>query len=117
MEVDEGPAAVALIDGGVCLDEVCQEEAPGLEAAVQGADDAQGDRGAAAEAEGVADGNDPVADSDGIGVREGEAWEGLIGVQLEDGEVGGLVVADDLGVDRSPQSVVTMMRWASRMTW
>ena len=59
IQIDERAAGVAGIDGGVGLDEGL-ELASGDDVAALGADDSGGDGGL--EAEGAADGEDPVTD-------------------------------------------------------
>ena len=54
----KGLLLLPLLDEGSC------------DGAVEGADDADGDRGAAGQAEGVADGDRPVADLEAAGVAE-----------------------------------------------
>jgi hypothetical protein len=46
------------------------------------------------EAEGAADGEDPVADLRAVGVAELDGGEGLFGVDLDDGDVGVFIDAD-----------------------
>jgi hypothetical protein len=96
--VDEGSAGVAGVDGGVGLD-----VAAGLAGVVgvgvltvDGADDAAGD-GELEVAEGAAEGEDGLAGLETGGVAPGDGGE-IVRVDLDDGEVGELVDADDLGV-------------------
>lgn len=91
VDVDEWAAGVAWVDDGVCLEDV-----EAVLADAFGADDALGE--GAAEAEGVADGEDGLADFDVVGVGEGECGEGLLGVlDLDDGDVCFGVDADEGG--------------------
>ena len=85
-----------MVDRGVGLDRVRDAGAPlGASIAVlDGADDADG-RGPA-EAERVADRDDRVADLHLVGVAERERRErARVRVDLEDGDVGRRVLADD----------------------
>ena len=91
IDVEGRTARVAPVDRRVDLDEV--DEAVADVAAI-GRDDAGGGR--AAQAEGVADGDDPVADA-----RLGRVFEVHVGeartLDLDHRKVGGLVAADHLG--------------------
>ena len=49
VHVDDGAAAVAVVDGGVGLDHVVEDAVLGVDGAALGADDAEGDGGAAFE--------------------------------------------------------------------
>ena len=99
-DVDERPARVARVDGGVGLDpEVVGRQ---VEVALDRGDDAAGDR--ALEAVGCPHGHDELADLEGVGVPELRDRQGSLGlalgqVQLDHGEVGLGVEADDLGAD------------------
>ena len=66
-----------------------------VDGAVLGGDDAGGD--GLREAEGAADGEHPVADLCAVGVAELDGGQRLLGVDLDDGDVGVLVDADDRG--------------------
>ncbi len=96
--VDERTTGVAGVDGGVGLDEALElalRDAVGarfIDGAVLGGDDAGGD--GLGEAEGAADGEDPVADLCAVGVAELDGGERLLGVDLDDGDVGVLIDAD-----------------------
>ena len=100
-EVDQGAARVAGIDGGVGLDEALEllGEAGGVtivgEPAVLGGDDAG--RDGLREAEGAADGEHPVAHLRAVGVAEFDGGEGGLGVDLDDGDIGFDVDANDGG--------------------
>ncbi len=92
-QVEERPAAVAGVDAGVGLDEVVV--GAGADRAALGADDAHRHR--VAEAEGVADGDDVLADAQRL--ARAERGDGQIGwgvLELEDGDVEAHVLADDL---------------------
>ena len=91
-------AGVAGVDRRVGLDDVVDREAVGrLDRALERRDDAGGER--ALEAERVADRDRRIADLDGA--ARSRATSGLrsrpLGVDLEQREVGGRVLADDLG--------------------
>ena len=64
--------------------------------AVLGADDAGGDGGI--QAEGAAESEDPIADLHAVGIAELGDGKIVVGVDLDDGEVGFLVRADHAGV-------------------
>ena len=93
LEVEGGTTRVAAVHRRVDLDEVVI--GAGADLAAVGRDDAGRHR--AAEAEGIADGDDPVADAD-IVLGELDVGELAVGIDLEEREVGLLVDADDLGV-------------------
>src|SRR5205085_7093927 len=98
VDVHERAARVAEVDGGVGLDEVLEGTggvAQAERAALRG-DDADGER--VFELEWVADGDGPVTLADAIGVAEWNARKRLAGVDLQQGDVGGRVAADDLRV-------------------
>ena len=98
--VDEGPAGVAWVDRGVGLDDVVDGEPAGrLDLALKRGDDPC--RGGAVERERVADGDHRVTHADRGGITEGERVK-LVGrdVDLQQGDVGGLVLADHLGRNR-----------------
>jgi len=105
--IDEGPAGVAGVDGGIHLDPVSEVAGFvlvdaltfGVEGSVDVGDDAEGE--GSGEAEGGSDGHDILAWEEGVAVAEGSGVEGDIfgfegvDVHLEDGEVGPVVVADE----------------------
>src|SRR5215472_13816317 len=94
VHVEQRAAGVAGVDGGVGLDEVLELAAgAGLDGAVLGGDDSGGD--GLREGEGAADGFDVVAHLRHVAVAQLDGGQGGIGVDLDDGEVGGLVDADD----------------------
>ena len=64
-----------------------------LDGAVLGGDDAGGD--SLRKGKGAADGFNPIADLRPVGVAHLDGGQGRAGVDLDDGEVGGLVDADD----------------------
>ena len=97
VRVDQRAAGVAGVDRRVGLDHVRDREAVGrLDLALQGGDDAAGD--GAVEPERVADRDHRVADFDLRGVAERERVQFFRRrVDLEQGDVGGRVGADDFG--------------------
>jgi hypothetical protein len=98
--VDQGPARVAGIEGRVGLDDALDQPAGGrAQGAAQGADDAGGDRGL--EAQRIADRHHQLAHlEDGRGAESRVRQAG--GVQPQHRQVGGRVVADQLGVEGAP---------------
>ena len=94
VDVDQRAARVARIDRGVGLDEVLEGVDPEMRAAER-RDDAHGHR--LADAEGVADGEHDIADAQGFHLAEGDRRQ-LVGLDLQDGEIGFRVAADDLGL-------------------
>ena len=97
--VDERPTGISGVDAGVGLQEVGKDVAAARHdiAALLGADDACGNAGA--EAEGVADGDDPVADAGAVGIAEWNRADALEGGDADKREVGGGVAADDGGLE------------------
>ena len=93
LNIHERAAGVAGVDGGVGLDEVFVVFDAEV-AAAGGADDAGGD--GLADAEGVADGEHDVAYLDLVAVGHGDDRE-VLGVNLDDGDVGLGVAANDFG--------------------
>ena len=90
VHVEQRAAGVAGIDGCVGLDEVLELAGDaGLDGAVFGGDNAGGD--GLREGEGAADGFNPVADLGLIGVAQLDRGQRRVGVDLDDGEIGGLV--------------------------
>ncbi len=83
-----------MVDGGVGLDEV--DIGTGVDVASHGRDDAAGD--GAAEAEGVADSDHVLADAHAVAVAEPELRQ-IIGIDLEQREVGLLVCPDHFGIE------------------
>ena len=96
VHVEQRTAGVAGVDGGVSLNEVLELSGDtGLDGAILGRDDAGGN--GLREGEGAADGFNPVADLGLIGVAHFDGGQRRTGVDLDDGEVGGLIGADDAG--------------------
>ena len=93
VHVEQRSARIAAIDGGVGLEEIVI--GPGIDVALGGGDDADGD--AAAEAERIADRHHPVADPHLAGIAEGDGVQRLLGLDLEQREIGLGVMAEDLG--------------------
>jgi hypothetical protein len=93
LEVHEGAARVARVDGGVGLNEVVV--AALADEATLGADDAGRDR--VAQAEGIADREDPVADAQIVGIAEVHRRQLLaVGIDTDHGEIGLRIASDDL---------------------
>src|SRR5208283_1347065 len=92
-DIHERAAGVAGVDGGVGLDEVFIVFDAEV-AAAGGADDAGGD--GLADAEGVSDGEHDVPDLGFVAVGHGDDGE-VFGVNLDDGDIGLGVAANDLG--------------------
>ncbi len=96
--VDERAAGVAGVDGGIGLDEALElrlRDAVGagfIDAAVFGGDDAGGDR--LRQRERAADGENPVANLSAVGVAELDGGKRLLGVDLDDGDIGVLIDPD-----------------------
>ena len=93
LEVDERAAGVAGIDRGVGLDEVlvggdAHVGAPG------GADDPHRHR--LVQPEGVADGDGPLADPEGVRIAQAGHAELVVGLEADEGEVGFRVGPEDL---------------------
>ncbi|MFM1943697.1 MAG: hypothetical protein RI897_2679 [Verrucomicrobiota bacterium] len=91
--IDESAAGITGIDGGIGLDEVLVVFDSHTSAA-DCADDALGDR--LADAEGVADGEDDIADEDEVTIGERGMGE-VVGVDFEHGYIGFGVTSDDFG--------------------
>ena len=100
VQVEERAAAVAGVDRGVGLDEVVV--GPGADGAILGADDAHRDR--VAEAEGVADGDDVLADAQLLARAERRSGQIFGTLELEHREIEPLVAAHDLRVENSRSS-------------
>jgi hypothetical protein len=94
VEVEQRPARVAAIDGGVGLNVVVV--GAGIDVAVARRDDPGGDR--AAEAERVANGDDPLAQPQFFRIPEFHRLERLVGLDPEQRHIGLLISADDLGL-------------------
>ena len=77
--IQERSAGVAGIDGGIGLDKIVIRSGPDDPAF--GTDDAGGD--GAIQAEGIADGHDPVPDFQIIGISQGGSRKGFLGVNLD----------------------------------
>ena len=78
-EVEQRPAGIAAIDGGVGLDVVVVRAR--IDVAVARRDDAGGDR--AAEAERIADGDHPFAEPQLVGIAELHRLERLVGLHAQ----------------------------------
>ncbi len=93
--VEDRAAGVALVDRRVDLQVVVVGAR--LDVATARRDDAGG--GGAAEAEGIADRDDPVADAGAVGVAERDRRQRLLRLDLEQGEVGLGVATGELGLE------------------
>src|SRR6266511_1623381 len=121
--VHQRPARVAGVDRGVGLDGVADGHGRpaalvDAEAAVQGADDAGGDR--PFQAERAADGQHGVADLEGVAVAQGRGLEPGDALRPDDRQVGGRVGGDDAGGAVVPSPNATVIRppcAASATTW
>ena len=111
--VDERPAAVAEVDRRVGLDVVVEARVEQL--STDEADDA--DRHGVDVAERVADGADPLADPQIVGVAQRRRRKVRRPVDPQQRDVGGRVGADDLGAKLRPSASVTVMRCAVSITW
>ena len=87
IEVDQGPAAVTLVNRGVGLQEVVQGTPIRGEGPTQGTYDAQGDGRSALQCQDVAQRDHPVTDIHVIGVAEADRCQ-IFGLDLEDRDVG-----------------------------
>ena len=111
--VDQRPAAVAEIDGRVGLDVVVQARVEQL-----AADEADHPDGHGVHvAERVADGADPLADPQVVGVAQRRCGEVRRPVDPQQRDVGRGVGADDLARKLRPSASVTVMRCAASITW
>src|SRR3954469_13120330 len=95
VHVEQRSARVAFVDRGVGLDVVVIRA--GLDVPAARRDDAGRDR--AAEAERIADRDDPVARPHLVGVAERHGLERLFGLHAQHGEVDLRILADDLGLE------------------
>src|SRR3954453_20623273 len=95
LHVEQGATGVAEVDRRVGLAEVLERVLADPDRAPLGRDDAGGHR--AVEVERVADDHHPVADPDGVAVPQLDVAQRMAGVDLEQGDVGRLVHALDLG--------------------
>ena len=94
VHVEQRATGVAAVDGGVGLDEVVVGALADVAAA--GGDDTGGD--GAAEAEGIADREHPVADALDVAIAELDGGQRVIGGDLEEGEVDAVILADQGGL-------------------
>ena len=110
--VDQRPAAVAEIDGGVGLDVVVEARVEQLPA--DEADDADGDRVDVAER--VADRADPLADPQIVGVPERRFGQLRLAWTRSSAHVDRRIAPHDLAAERRPSAIVTVMRSAPSIT-
>jgi len=113
--VEERAAGVAGIDGGVGLYGFVDVGSVGLLHLADGADDAAG-HGSVEDAEGIADGEDLLADLEAGAGAESDGLE-VGSLDLNDGEVVGLVGSDDGGRVVLFVSRMTSNLRAPSMTW
>ena len=92
VEVEQRAAGIAAIDGGVGLNVIVV--GAGIDVAVARRDDAGGHR--AAEAERIADGDDPFAEPQLVGIAELHRLERLVGMHAQQRQVALGVLADQL---------------------
>jgi len=92
--VDQRAAGITRIDRGVGLNEIVI--GPGADLTPLRADDARRHR--VIEAEGIADGHDPFADLEPVGVTEADHGEIVSRVDLDHGDIGLLIAANHFGV-------------------
>src|SRR5262245_37352539 len=95
VEVEQRAAGIAAVDGGVGLNVVVVGSR--IDVTIARRDDASGD--GAAEAERVADGDNPFAQSQLLRIAELDRLERLVGLEPEQRDVGFLVLADELGLE------------------
>ena len=95
VQVQQRSAAVARVDGGVGLDEIVI--GTGADDAALGADDAG--RNGLLQAEGTADGHHPFADLQVRGAAQAGHGQVALGLDLDQGQVGLRIAADDLGLE------------------
>ena len=97
LHVDQGPARIARVDGGISLDEIGNAEVgrlEPLETPALGADDAAGDRKRELVAQRVPDGQYPLADALVVAVAQRDRLE-ILRVDLEHGDIGVGIGAHD----------------------
>ena len=116
LSVQQGPAGVARIDGGVRLDDLGDGEGARAAAnsAANSADDALGHGEGLPE--GVADGNRELADAHVAAVAEGDGVELVCwDINLDDGEVRAWVAAQNLRVGSELSEKMTVT-WVASWT-
>ena len=106
--VEQRAAGVAGVDGSIGLDEVLVLTAPGIDGAVLRRDDSGGD--GLRKCKRAADGNDPVAHLRAVGIAELYGGQRMVGLDLQHGDVGCLVGADNSGETALHESVVRVGR-------
>ena len=94
VHVEHRPAGIAPVDRGVGLQEIVV--GAGLDVALAGREDARGD--AAAETERIADRQHPIADPRGVAVAPGGGGQRLVGLDLQQRDIGLGVAPDELGL-------------------
>lgn len=99
--VDKGTAAVSRIDGGVGLDQAPDRDSRrNVDGAVQGTDETASDRRPDGKVQGLADGDDRVADLEIGGASELDRYEAL-GVDPDNRQVHRGIAADELRLERA----------------
>jgi hypothetical protein len=96
VEIEQGAAGIAEVNGRICLNEIL--DAGKAEPSALGAYDAGGDR--MAQAQWIADGQDPFTDFQVVGGGQFEMRQ-ILGVDFYHGDVGRFVRSEDLGFERS----------------
>src|SRR5579864_7871543 len=95
VEIEQGPARIAAVDGGIGLDVIVVRA--GRDIAIARRDDTCRHR--TAEAEGIADRDHPFAKAQFVGIAELHRGQRLRRLELENRNIGLLVDADQLGLD------------------
>ena len=93
-EVEERPSGIATVDRGIDLKIIVVRA--GLNVAATGRNDAR--RDGPAQSEGIADGNDPVADLSLVGIAEGDVRHRLDQLGLQQRQVCLRIATDDIGI-------------------
>ncbi len=97
-QIDQRPARIAGVDGGIGLDEVLEAGATDT-AATEGTDNTAGHR--LTQTERVPDGDHEVADAQGVGIRQRDRLQ-VVRVDSDHGDVGGRVGTHHLGLVLAP---------------
>ena len=113
VHVEQRAAGIALVDGRICLDIVVV--GAGIDVAAACRDDAGRDR--TAEAKRVADRHHPIAGTQLVGIAEFHRLQRLVALHLEHREIDLGILADDLRLQAVPSGKITLMSFASPITW